>query len=91
MASAEYKRGFRDGVLKRNRKKELSVVKSDLIYIYGGMCVAMARRGYKQETIINFIKQIHELWQQCVEQGISMRDLCIQEAAIDIEQIVEGE
>ena len=58
--------------------------------VYAGIALALHRRfGWGHKRISELIAESQEIWNECVQSGVNMVQMCEEETGIDVQRKVE--
>lgn len=74
-----------------NQYKQLSSSIGNITpQVYAGIALALKRKhGWGYKRINDLFLESQEIWNECVQKEINMREMCLNETGIDVVQKVE--
>lgn len=58
--------------------------------VYAGIALALHRKhGWGFKRINDLFSESQEIWQECVDSGVNMKQMCLDETGIDVQRKVE--
>ena len=58
--------------------------------VYAGIALALRRKhGWGFKRINDLFVESQYIWNECVESGVNMREMCLNETGIDVQKRVE--
>lgn len=66
-------------------KKLHNVTRNVTPEVYAGIALTLHRKyGWGYKRINALFKESQDLWEECVNRGVNMREICLEETGIDL-------